>query len=60
MKIVIFVTVTGVRLADGTRVPLDDYYFGSQEGDPNYHEEKGEYRYRVCMILKYILNIDFT
>ena len=28
-------------------MPLDEYYYSKQEGDPAYREEKGEYRFKV-------------
>ena len=28
-------------------VPLDEYYYSKQEGDPAYWEEKGEFRFKV-------------
>ena len=35
--------------AAGDWVPLDEYYYGKKEGDPAYVEEKGEYRFKVCV-----------
>ena len=34
----------------GDWVPLDEYYYGKKEGDPAYVEEKGEYRFKVCIL----------
>lgn len=31
----------------GSWVPLDEYYYSKQEGDPTYREEKGEFRFKV-------------
>lgn len=31
----------------GQWVALDEYYYGTVEGDSNYTEEKGEFRFKV-------------
>ena len=31
----------------GNWVPLDEYYYGTMEGDSSYTEEKGEFRFKV-------------
>jgi hypothetical protein len=40
----------------GTLVPLEEYYYGKQEGDPTYHEEKGEYRFKCWYCHKMLYN----
>jgi len=41
------VKVTCSPISSVQRVPLDEYYYGSQEGDANFTEEKGEFRFKV-------------
>ena len=31
----------------GKWIPLDEYYYSRQEGDPMYREEKGKFRFKV-------------
>jgi len=41
-------------LYTGNWVPLDEYYYGTVEGDSGYTEEKGEFRFKVIIIYIYL------
>ena len=43
-------------LYTGNWVPLDEYYYGTVEGDSGYTEEKGEFRFKVIIITLYVEN----
>ena len=40
----------------GNWVPLDEYYYGTMEGDAGYEEEKGEFRFKVGKVITTISN----
>ncbi|XP_060573092.1 uncharacterized protein LOC132731011 [Ruditapes philippinarum] len=40
----------------GNWVPLDEYYYGTHEGDTSYTEEKGEYRFKCWYCSKMLYN----
>ncbi|CAI9742967.1 dentin sialophosphoproteinsialophosphoprotein-like, -like [Octopus vulgaris] len=47
---------TSTDSSAGNWVPLDEYYYGKMEGDPNYWEEKGEHRFKCWYCSKMLYN----
>ncbi|CAE1280535.1 POGZ [Acanthosepion pharaonis] len=47
---------TSADSSAGNWVPLDEYYYGKMEGDPNYWEDKGEYRFKCWYCSKMLYN----